>query len=111
VPAAIALVSDLIVNLIGYFLIQVLFYFFKILFIFTQPLIWAAVLFALSLGLWWSQHWAAVRWLMLVALGWTPAETFESGIRKAIGKLKATFGLTLPAWQQGVERMLAEIWV
>ena len=46
------------------------FYLFKILSIFTQPLIWAAVLFALSLGLWWSRHGAAARWLMLAALGW-----------------------------------------
>lgn len=27
------------------------------------------------------------------------------------GKLQATFGLRLPAWQQGVDRMLAEILV
>ena len=31
--------------------------------------------------------------------------------RLKTAKLQATFGLTLPAWQQGVERMLAEIWV
>lgn len=48
-----------------------LFYLFKILTIFTQPLIWAAVLFALSLGLWWSRHRAAARWVLLGALGWT----------------------------------------
>jgi len=88
-----------------------LFYLSQILSNFTQPLIWAAVLFALSLGQWWSLHRAAARWLMLAALGCTSAETFESGIRKTTGKLQATFGLTLPAWQQGVDRMLAEIWV
>ena len=48
-----------------------LFYLSKILSIFTQPLIWAAVLFGLSLGLWWSRHRAAARWLLLAALGWT----------------------------------------
>ena len=49
-----------------------MFYLSKILSIFTQPLIWAAVLFGLSLSLAWrSRHRAAARWLMLVALGWT----------------------------------------
>jgi hypothetical protein len=51
-------------------LIQVLFYLFKILSIFTQPLIWAAVLFGLSLGLWWWRHQAAAQWFMLAAVGW-----------------------------------------
>jgi hypothetical protein len=37
------------------------FYLSKILSIFTQPLIWAAVLFALSLGPWWSRHRVAAR--------------------------------------------------
>ena len=48
-----------------------LFYLFKILSVFTHPLIWAAVLFALSLGLWWSRHRASARWLMLAAVVWT----------------------------------------
>ena len=48
-----------------------MFYLFKIFSIFTQPLIWAAVLFGLWLGLWWSRHRVAARLLMLAALSWT----------------------------------------
>ena len=38
----------------------------------------------------------------------TPARRPHNS-RLDTGKLQATFGLTLPAWQQGVDRMLAEI--
>ena len=38
----------------------------------------------------------------------TPARRPHNS-RLNTGKLQATFGLTLPAWQQGVDRMLAEI--
>ncbi len=46
-----------------------MFYLSKILSTFTQPLIWAAVLFLLAL--WWSRHPVAARCLLLVALGLT----------------------------------------
>jgi len=38
----------------------------------------------------------------------TPARRPHNS-RLSTGKLQSTFGLTLPAWQQGVDRMLAEI--
>ena len=38
----------------------------------------------------------------------TPARR-PNNSRLDTGKLQATFGLTLPAWQQGVDRMLVEI--
>ena len=40
----------------------------------------------------------------------TPAQRPHNS-RLDTTKLQATFGLRLPAWQQGVERMLAEILV
>jgi hypothetical protein len=74
VTAVIELVPDLTINPIqsSSFLIQALFYLFKVLSVFTQQLIWAAVLFGLSLLLWWwSRHRAVARWLLPAALGWT----------------------------------------
>jgi hypothetical protein len=52
--------------------VQVLFYLFKILSVFTLPLTWTAALLVLSLLLCWrSRHRAAARWLVLAALVWT----------------------------------------
>ena len=47
-----------------------MFYLSKALAIFTQPLIWAAMLFLLAL-LTRSNHRVLARWLMLAAFGWT----------------------------------------
>ena len=48
-----------------------LFYLSKILSIFTQPLIWAAVLFGLSLLLWGRSRHRTAAGVMLAAFGWT----------------------------------------
>ena len=68
--------------------------------------LWAAMLFGLSLGLWWSRHRAAARWLMLDPLGWTPAETFESGIRKTV-----QWYLANPEWAAHVQSGASRDWV
>ena len=69
--AAIALAPDLIINFIRFLRNEALFYLSKILSIFTQPLIWAAVLFGLSLLLWGRSRHRAAAGIMLAALGWT----------------------------------------